>query len=38
MQATQTSFAAPGDVELLEMAARASARLKKAIAVRVVGQ
>jgi MoxR-like ATPase len=38
MQATQTSFAEPGDVELLGMAADASAKLKKAIAVRVVGQ
>jgi MoxR-like ATPase len=38
MQATQTSATPPGDVELLDRAGDASRKLKKAIAVRVVGQ
>src|ERR1700731_1176171 len=38
MQATQTIVTPPHDVELLDMAREAGRKLKKAIAVRVVGQ
>ena len=38
MQATQTRVPSSGDVELLARAGEAGQKLKKAIAVRVVGQ
>ncbi len=38
MQVTHTSIAPDGDAQLLEVASEASAKLKRAIAVRVIGQ